>query len=540
MYPNQGSKKKSDFIGDNIIPENAMLDFFSSAGNFRISKADFLGALGVSGTVSGIGDPAGTAIYNQNGTDNQIRSLLAGAGIKTSISPLGSAEIGHNFISGGDGVDILGNPTSLSPVIRSIKGDGGISVSLSGDAVVIDGGTNGLAKRVIVGQASDLAGTLDSANEYFIDGVINMGAQSISVPAGGLNLTGYNFNASKLISSASNYTMFTSPVGGSGSIIGKDYALEVTGTNSQVYDIESATGFDAFEFSRINYNNCTSRGTITGYRQGLEVGTGYFGGKPELTLAGTWVGGYFIDTSIVRSLDDGAYSLFKAGAGFSMASRFRSNQNIDLPANVSFFDFAPANFTNSSTVQMDGVIITRGGVFDSTDSNITPNMSASDLVCNWSNNNGMPNTFEGGAIGVTTEAVTTITVAGTFVDIAAASWTVADLQHFDSPADGQLRHLGSTPREYRVVASFLLDSNSGDEITLRVTKWDDSASTFVTVLDQTREVNNFQGGRDVAFFTVNINATLDTNDYIKLQTANLLATNNITAEMDSYYTIEAR
>jgi hypothetical protein len=345
---------------------------------------------------------------------------------------------------------------------------------------------------------------------------------------------------SKLTSSVENYTMFISPAGGSGNVIGRDYAVEVTGANSQVYNITSATGFEAFEFARINYNDCESLGTITSYRQGLESGTGRFGGKPELTLAGTWIGGYFIDTSIVRSLDDGAYSLFAAGAGFVMGSRFRTNQNVDLPASASYLDFAPANFTNPSTLQLTEMIMTRGGIADSTDSNYTPNVSAGDLVSDWTDNNGLPNTFEGGSIGVTTETTTTISSAGVFVDIAASLWTTADLQHFDSPADGQLRHLGNTPREFKITADFLLDSSSGDDLTLRVTKWDDSASAFVTVLDQTREVNNFQGGRDLAFFNININTTLDQNDYIKLQVANVAATNDVTAETDSYYIVEAR
>ena len=397
-----------------------------------------------------------------------------------------------------------------------------------------------LTNRVIVKVAADLAGTLDSTKEYFIDGVVDMGSQSIEVPIGGLNLSGYNFDVSQLISTASGYTMFTSPLGGSGNLVGKDYSIDVSGVSSKVYDITDATGFNAFEFARINYNNCTSLGTITNYRQGLEVGTGRFGGKPELTLAGTWLGGFFIDTSIVRSMDDGAYSLFKAGAGFSMASRFRSNMNIDLPASANFFDFAVGNFVNPSTIQIEGAIITRNGVFNAVDSNITPNITASALVSAWSGNNGMPNTFEGASIGVTTETSTTINTLGVFEDVIATAWTPVDMQHFDNPAGNQLRHLGNTPREYKVIADFLMDSASNNVLTLRVSKWDDSASTFSVVLDQSRQVNSLVGGRDVAFFGININTTLDQNDYIKLEVANQSGTANVTAEVDSYYIVEAR
>lgn len=433
-------------------------------------------------------------------------------------------------------------------VIDASCSDGFVTGSISGGTLTaITTPPSTLLSQVVVTQASDLSGTfaggdpLLSTVEYLLDGVIDMGSQSIEVPQGGLNITGFNFDVSKLTSSAAGYTMFISPVSGSGNFLGMDYAVEVTGSGSQVYDLVSDTGFEAFEFTRINYNNCTSSGEIDNYRQGLEIGTGRFGGSPTLTLTGVWLGGYFIDTSIVRSLDSGmAGGLFEAGAGFLMSSRFRSNMNIDLPASANFFDFAPSNFVNPSTVQITGAIVTRNGVFDATDANITPNMLEGDLIASWTGNVGMPNTFEGGSIGVTTATATTISVAGTFVDLDATLWTSLDLQHFDNPTGSQLRHLGNTPREYKVVADFSLESTANDVLTLRIEKWDDSASSFVTVLDQSRQVNNLVGGRNVAFFNININVELDQNDYVKLMTTNQTATNSVTAEADSYYIVEGR
>ena len=404
-------------------------------------------------------------------------------------------------------------------------------------------GGESLNGRVNVTDPTQLTGVLDSTKEYFLDGIIDFTGTglSIEVPQGGLNLRGYNFDLSGLKCDDAAYTLFTSPAGGSGNVLGADYLIDVNGLGSQVYNLTSDTGFEAFEFSRINYNNCSSLGTITNYRQGLEDGTGRFGGSPSLTLAGTWVGGYRITTSIVRQLAAGMTEpLFKAGAGFTMASRFLSDINIDLPASAALFDFAPANFVNPSTVQMIGAIVTRDGVFNAEDENITPNMTAGDLSSSWKENNGMPNTFEGGSIGVTTELATVIGATGTFVDLAATLWATSDLQHFDNPADGQLRHLGNSPREYKAISSLTLDSGSNDVVTVRVLKWDNSITSFITVLDQTRQVNALVGGRDVAFFNIDINTTLDQNDYIKLQVANQTATNNITAETDSYLVIEER
>lgn len=391
---------------------------------------------------------------------------------------------------------------------------------------------------VIVRQASDF-GVIDSSKVYLIDGVIDMGTTSIEIPSGGISIIGFTFDVSKLISSAAGYTMFTSPIGGSGNVIGMDYAIEVTGTTSQVYDLVGDTGFEAFEFSRINYNDCTSLGTIDTYRQGLESGTGRFGGTPELTLEGTWVGGYFIDTSIVRGLTDGAYSLYKAGVSFSMASRFRSNQNLDLNANVAFFDFSPSNFVNPSTVQLEGCLVTRNGVQDATDTTIIPNMPVGDIVSNFMGNIGLPNTFVGGMLNITTEVATTIGSSSTFFDLA-GTWAASDLQHFDSPSNGQLRHLGTTPREYKLTADLTVESNTNNEIAIRVRKWDDSAASFIDVFTQTRQVNALVGTRDVAFFTLRIGLTLDQNDYIFLQVANNSAANDATVETDSFYTIEER
>ena len=389
--------------------------------------------------------------------------------------------------------------------------------------------------------ATTLGATIDSTKVYLIDGTIDFTGTglNIEIPAGGFNYIGLTFDVSNLICSDDNYTLFTSAIGGSGNILGEKCGIEITGVNSQVYNITDATGFNAFELDRINYNNCTSGGTIANYRQGLETGTGRFGGKPEITLAGPWVGGYFIETSIVRGLTDGAYSLFKAGAGFVMQSRFRSNMNVDLPASASFFDFAPANFPNASTVQLDGCLISRGGVFNASDSNIIPNMQPSDLSAAWTGNVGISNTFVGGKQTATAESATVIAAGSTFYHLN-ATWTPSVLSHFDSPSTGRLRHIGVSPIEFKIQADFTIEGPSGNEIAVRVKKWDDSTSGFLDFQPTIRPINALVGGRDVAFFTILVNIALDTNDYISFEVANNSGNGNVTLELDSNFVIEER
>ena len=397
---------------------------------------------------------------------------------------------------------------------------------------------NDPASLIRVKVSSDF-GIIDSTKVYLIDGIVDMTGVSIEVPAGGINIIGYTFDVSQLVCSDNSYDMFYSAVGGSGNILANNVAFEASGTGSQVFNLTSATGFDAFEFTAVNFNNCTKIGTIDNYRQGLETGTGRFGGTPSLELVGSWIGGYFIDSSIVRSLTDGAYSLYEAGAGFVMNSRFRSNQNIDLPASASFFDFSSSNFVNPSTVQLDGCIISRNGVFDAEDANYTPNLTNTDLVSQWSDNNGLKNTFVSGKATLTTEVETTINTAGVFETLA-GTFTESDLAHFDSPATGQLRHLGNNPREFIVIADFIIDGGSNDVIDLKLVKYDDSTSQNVDIFTQRRQVNALVGSRDVSFFNIVTNIELDKNDYVFWEVANESGTTNVTAELDSYFIVNPR
>ena len=404
---------------------------------------------------------------------------------------------------------------------------------------IIDSEKANEVNQINVTSSYDFLDVIDSNKEYFIRGIIDMTGVSIEIPEGGINLKGYGFNLSGLVCSDNNYTMFTSPAGGSGDVSGIDYFIEVTGTSSKVYDIKSVTGNEAFEFQRVNYINCTSGGIIDNYRQGLETGTGRFGGNPSIELVGAWSGGYRITTSIARGMSDTAIEpLFKAGTNFVMQSRFLTDINIDLGTLQPFADFAAINFPNPSTLQVNNGIFTRDFISNADDTNIFPNILPSDLSSIWKNNQGLKNTFVGGGMTVSAEVATPVAAINTFYDLN-GMFTAYDLQHFDSPSNGQLRHLGSTPREFRLFGDLVLVSNANDVLTVRALRWDDSASTFIEEGRQRRQVNSLVGSRDVAFFNIVFELTLDKNDYIKLEVSSD-DTNNVTVEIDSFVIIGER
>ena len=407
------------------------------------------------------------------------------------------------------------------------------------------GGASDIANRIIVNQANfltTLGGVIDSSKVYFLDGIIDLGNTQITIPATGITIKGDSFDISGLISSADNYTMFISesPVIGSGNVLGADYYISVTGANSKVYELYDATGFNAFEFARINYIDCTNLGDLHNYRQGLEDGTGRFGGSPSITLHGTWLGGYRITTSIVRGLAGTmTNALFKEGTSFVMNSRFLTDINCDLPTLAPLLDFTPSNFTNPSTIQIKGAIISRNGGFNANDTNILPNLNASDLPCDFDGNIGINNTFVGGAINNTAEVVTVINTIGVAEDLN-GTFTASDLQHFDSPSNGRLRHTGINPREFVVNWDLLIEGKNNDNYELFLLRQDGGVGVPDILYTQVRTVNNFQGGRDVGIWTGQTSIILNQNDVVFWQVANLLDTDNCTLEIDSSWSVIER
>lgn len=401
-----------------------------------------------------------------------------------------------------------------------------------------------LENRIIVTQsnvAAILGGTIDSTKAYFLDGNIDLGTTQVEIPANGLNLKGFDFNTSGLYSTEDNYTMFTSPVGGSGDVVFDKLKLESSGLNSQIFDIKDATGFHAYEVTAVNYINCTDLGIIDNYRQGLETGTGRFGGSPCLQLKGVWVGGFLVSNSIVRNMSDVTTEpLFKAGVGFLMNSRFKTNMNVDLGTLQPLCDFSAVNFVNPSTLQLNGCEVTRDGVYNPEDTNILPNINNSDIKSDWRGNNGIENTHVGGVMELSAEVATTIpAIIGDYVALA-GTYAVSDLQHFDNPASGQLRNIGTTPREFKIVTYIVLDGTANDIISIRLRKYDSSTTTTSTIVSQLATVNNFSGAADRCTFSILGRTTLDQNDYYFIEVANQTSADNVTSKLGTFSTIEER
>lgn len=172
-------RKKSNFPGTTTISSGAYLDFFVGGVNYKISKADFIAALGATGTLVQDGNTLGTPVLDIQGDVNNIRNLENGPGVKASVSAENGITIEHNFLFDDSGVELVEDPTIEQPVFRSLVPGTGIGISGAGNEIQISlTGVPASTKTVQVSQLSDLPTAvsgvitlLDNTEYLFIDDV---------------------------------------------------------------------------------------------------------------------------------------------------------------------------------------------------------------------------------------------------------------------------------------------------------------------------------------------------------------------------------
>jgi len=152
----QKDVKKSNFPAITSLQTTDYLDLVRNGQNFKISVADFLTSLGVTGVLQTKGEVTAIPVLDIDSGISYIRNILGGHGILASLSPQDGVEIEHNFTIDKGGVPVVINESSASPTVRSIVAGTGISVGASGDEIQI---TNtevpGTAKTVFVYEEAD-------------------------------------------------------------------------------------------------------------------------------------------------------------------------------------------------------------------------------------------------------------------------------------------------------------------------------------------------------------------------------------------------
>jgi len=251
--------KKSEFVAVSDSQSTDSFDFVRNGQNLRMTQEDLILALGVSGPLQSIGDPAGIPVLSVSGGVNYIRNIIGGPGIMTSIGPQNGVKIQNNYNVDKGGVPIMINEGSDQPTFRSISGTGGIAVSASGDEVSISAGTPVSQKTVLIYEIGDFptpvgdAITLEDDTQYLVQNDISS--------------TYYYVFGENTVLTGADGTLVELEYTGTGSMINAvDKSMKIRDIilrcdSGDLYDISSTTGLHFFRHVTGNCY-CDTMGTL--------------------------------------------------------------------------------------------------------------------------------------------------------------------------------------------------------------------------------------------------------------------------------------
>lgn len=388
---------------------------------------------------------------------------------------------------------------------------------------------------IIVRTASDLSGTLSSDKVYLIDGIIDMGTQTITVPAGGLEINGFGVNVSKLTSTENSYTMFVDAASDAGNLFISNIDIDVSGTTSKVFDLDNSGASGAVEINVVNFTNCTSLGTLDAYRQFLMLNSFWLSCADGLTFAGAWAGGAKIETFLVRNFgSSGTVFTGSTSPALTFASRFLCNGNIDIPSGSTVYDFAASMFTNDADFELITGSYTGAGTIIAVKSPVIDNTSAKSRH---RDNNGLDNTYIGGRWRLSSTSATS-TGDTNFYKVAGTT-VASDLQWMSAGTANDLTYDSTEAAnvEIKGTISFTSAGNSQD-ITLKLRQYDDSAAGYVD-LDTMPVVTTDSGSGKAQNVAVLGYAVLNENDRVELWVSNASSA-SITVQINSILSVTER
>jgi hypothetical protein len=141
--------RQSEFEALTTVTPGSYFGFFYNGYNYKITYANFIAGLGVTGTIVQDGDVTGTPVLDTQGTVNNIRNLENGTGIACSVSAANGITVAHNFTVNATGSPLMLNTTALSPTFVSLVAGTGITLTAASSTITI---TNTPAVAQVRGQ----------------------------------------------------------------------------------------------------------------------------------------------------------------------------------------------------------------------------------------------------------------------------------------------------------------------------------------------------------------------------------------------------
>lgn len=373
--------------------------------------------------------------------------------------------------------------------------------------------------------------TLDSNVIYHIDGIVDIGANSLVIPTTGAQISAPNGarDVAILSSSQTSYSMFVSPSGSySGNVVFGDFSITVDGASSKVFDLDNDGNGNALDIVNLNFLNCTSLGDLSSYRQLLFSNIGFISISDGLTFNGSWSGGIAAVTSIAVNFP--AATLFKEGISLSFGGSLRSDMNfINVDSASIFMDFQESNILSDEGLILSG--------FRTISDDAMPNLVGSNVKVRYSGCVGIRNTYVGGEYTISTSATTTISAVDTLVKMEGTT-TYTDMQWFSNTTDNAFVYDSLQEIEVEVVGSLSFTGASNKTIGLQVRIWDDSSSAYANI--GPRFVATIGAGGRAENLSFIARTVINQEDRIEIWVENQTDTTNITSELGGFVGISQR
>lgn len=326
----------------------------------------------------------GTLLYRQN----------AGGAQNSTIEQCVDFRGSNVIVQANTAVNLFGQGSAGLPIAIKIEGKVDTNANTYGKNTSYVQATATFKeelKKIVIRSKYDLINkVLDTTLTYILDANITLLAgEFIRVPMG-LTFGGTGVRSSKVSKNVSGESIFIIETGGSGDLFMEKITID-SGAGS-VFNITDATATThAVELNDVNFENCSSLGKISGYRQFTGTTCGIYNCLDGLTLEGAWSGFKLTNTNVTGF--GAAGILFKKGASTTFSGRFFIDLNESITTGAVLCDFAPTNIINDKSFHVVNGFTKIGGILDPASTSLMfPNMPINSIKAYFVNNVGLINT----------------------------------------------------------------------------------------------------------------------------------------------------
>jgi len=451
------SQKISQFNSQTLFNDSDLLTIVRGGQNYNISFADLKASLGVTGTLSQVGDPLGVPILTEPTTaDYLIKNIESSKGIIASESAQGGVLLAANYTQGAAGSKVIADLDADQYLYRSLLAGDGINIATTGDAIQITAVDAIVSsKTVIVSVESDFPEavvgvvTLEADTNYLLVQDISTANRFVLSDTTTISGTGIQ-----------NITFTYSGVDDMFTCVGTTNAwqnLRIDAPNGRVFNW-TTTVASVIRVSDVVIANCDKIG-VFGSTGGLGLArfTNVSPGNvitDGLEFTGDW-NGFIFEVS---------FAAINGGSYFNLGTATFDTLVIDIPiTSLAVGTSLISGMVDSGNIVAGGIGVVTRAITSGLGTPLV-GVSVDDTRWAFAINNEISDSINDGLMyveGSTTQTV--IASAGVSVKINNV-WTSAGESRFDFDSNGRLTYIGERPTKLPIdLTTTLLAAAGGDK-----------------------------------------------------------------------------